>query len=227
MNTLVSNFTIIDILNNKKMFIEENVFDRSDCRLADEAEVKMIDEIIEDLETYSNHDFLRKYQKRYLEISDLLENDNEFDMYDKLIGKQSAIEFVFMLISPYLEYSVDEETINGISYLFCFKDISIENILESKIDFIDENNIFDKAEFANVNQGVKRACIEMLDDIKIYVIDDFINKYKEIFIPINKLLESDDLVVDEMIEETIGYSNTIIDILSLIKPIYRFTDYIK
>ena len=57
------------------------------------------------------------------------------------------------------------------------KNITIRDIIYSRIDFIENNNIFDKKEYMYVNKGEIEAYSEILTDIELLTIDAFVEKY--------------------------------------------------
>lgn len=57
------------------------------------------------------------------------------------------------------------------------KNITIREIIDSRINFIENNNIFDKNEYMYVNRGELEAYREILTDIELLTIDAFIEKY--------------------------------------------------
>ena len=54
------------------------------------------------------------------------------------------------------------------------KNITIRDIIYSRIDFIENNNIFDKKEYMYVNKGEIEAYSEILTDIELLTIDAFV-----------------------------------------------------
>ena len=101
-------------------------------------------------------------------------------------------------------------------------DITIEDIIKNKINFILNNNIFDEKEYKLYNKGEISSYNEMLKDIRTILLNDFIEKYLNIFKNNNiKIERSDD---EGQKENMIGYNNAIISVLELIDPIYSYCD---
>ena len=81
------------------------------------------------------------------------------------------------------------------------KNITIRDIIYSRIDFIENNNIFDKKEYMYVNKGEIEAYSEILTDIELLTIDAFVEKY---------------LCILKKVSEKLVF------VLSLINPIYEY-----
>lgn len=102
------------------------------------------------------------------------------------------------------------------------KNITIRDIIYSRINFLENNNIFDKNEYMYVNKGELEAYSEILNDIELLTIDDFIEKYLCIFKKVSEKLDNEySLEINEQ-ERMSGYNNAIVFILSLINPIYEY-----
>ena len=103
------------------------------------------------------------------------------------------------------------------------KDIKISDIIYSKINFIENNTIFDKNEYMYVNKGELEAYSEMLVDIEVLTIDAFIDKYLCILKNVSEKLVSEHSPKINEQERLSGYNNAVVFILSLINPIYEFS----
>ncbi len=99
--------------------------------------------------------------------------------------------------------------------------ITIEDIIERKIQFTITNTIFDKIEFKENDDGELLAYHEMLVDIKLMSEDAFINKYFETIKKIQRQFDNQD-ISENKIEKMSGYNNAIVSILELINPIYKY-----
>lgn len=100
--------------------------------------------------------------------------------------------------------------------------LTIEDIIERKIQFTITNSIFDKIEYKENDEGELLAYNEMLVDIKIMGEDTFINKYFEIIKKIGRQFENEEILDAKKIENMSGYNNAIVSILELINPIYKY-----
>ena len=85
------------------------------------------------------------------------------------------------------------------------KNITIRDIIYSRIDFIENNNIFDKKE-----------------DIELLTIDAFVEKYLCILKKVSEKLDNEHNLGDNEQERMSGYNNAIVFVLSLINPIYEY-----
>lgn len=102
------------------------------------------------------------------------------------------------------------------------KNITIKDIICSRINFLENNSIFDKNEYKYINKGELEAYREILIDIELITIDAFIKKYVCILKNISKNLDTEyNLDINEC-ERLSGYNNAIVFILSLINPLYEY-----
>ena len=100
-------------------------------------------------------------------------------------------------------------------------EITLEYIIRKKLEFLDNNKIYDKDEYKNYNIGEKQAYNEMLCDLEKYDVDTFVKRYSEEY-------RKRDLVINEIEndserEKMIGYDNAVVSILELIDPEYPYT----
>lgn len=102
------------------------------------------------------------------------------------------------------------------------KDITIKEIIAFRIDFIENNNIFDKNEYMFVNRGELEAYGEMLTDIEMLTIDEFAEKYLSILNKISIKLDNEQRLDNNEKERISGYNNAVAFILSLINPLYEY-----
>ena len=102
------------------------------------------------------------------------------------------------------------------------KNITIRDIIYSRIDFIENNNIFDKKEYMYVNKGEIEAYSEILTDIELLTIDAFVEKYLCILKKVSEKLDNEHNLGDNEQERMSGYNNAIVFVLSLINPIYEY-----
>ena len=102
------------------------------------------------------------------------------------------------------------------------KNITIRDIIYSRIDFIENNNIFDKKEYMYVNKGEIEAYSEILTDIELLTIDAFVEKYLCILKRVSEKLDNEHNLGDNEQERMSGYNNAIVFVLSLINPIYEY-----
>ena len=102
------------------------------------------------------------------------------------------------------------------------KNINLRDIINARIDFIENNSIFDKNEYMYVNKGEINAYEEILLDIELLSVKAFIEKYISILKKINFTLENENLEESNEREKLSGYNNAIVFILSLINPIYEY-----
>ena len=56
-------------------------------------------------------------------------------------------------------------------------ELTLKNIIESKIDFINNNSIFNKEEYMLINNGELNAYKEILIDIELMNENEFVEKY--------------------------------------------------
>ena len=96
------------------------------------------------------------------------------------------------------------------------KNITIRDIIYSRIDFIENNNIFDKKEYMYVNKGEIEAYSEILTDIELLTIDAFVEKYLCILKKVSEKLDNEHNLGDNEQERMSGYNNCIVFVLSLI-----------
>ncbi len=102
------------------------------------------------------------------------------------------------------------------------KNITIKDIICSRINFLENNYIFDKNEYKHINKGELEAYREILIDIELITIDDFIEKYVCILKNISKK-KDDEYSLDIIERERLsGYNNAIVFALSLINPLYEY-----
>lgn len=102
------------------------------------------------------------------------------------------------------------------------KNITIRDIIYSRIDFIENNNIFDKKEYMYVNKGEIEAYSEILTDIELLTIDAFVEKYLCILKKVSEKLDNEHNLGDNEQERMSGCNNAIVFVLSLINPIYEY-----
>ena len=107
-------------------------------------------------------------------------------------------------------------------YRIFAKNITIRDIIYSRIDFIENNNIFDKKEYMYVNKGEIEAYSEILTDIELLTIDAFVEKYLCILKKVSEKLDNEHNLGDNEQERMSGYNNAIVFVLSLINPIYEY-----
>jgi hypothetical protein len=94
------------------------------------------------------------------------------------------------------------------------------DIIERQIHFTNKNNIFDKKEYQDYDEGRLMAYNEMLVDVKVMGENEFVSKY---LIVINKLKTWFENSADEReIEKMSGYNNAIVSILKCVNPIYEY-----
>jgi hypothetical protein len=99
---------------------------------------------------------------------------------------------------------------------------TLVDVIERKIHFTNTNNIFDKTDFKDDNEGELMAYNEMLADVKEMKENEFVSKYLQI---INKLavqFENEEFTDKRKIEKMSGYNNAIVSILKCINPIYEY-----
>lgn len=99
---------------------------------------------------------------------------------------------------------------------------TIEDIIKRKIQFTIDNNIFDKIEYKENDEGELLAYNEMLVDIKIMSEDIFVRKYMGIVENIGRQFENEEILDEKKIEKMSGYNNAIVSIVELINPIYKY-----
>lgn len=103
------------------------------------------------------------------------------------------------------------------------KYFDLNDIIFARINFIKNNNIFDKEEYKYYNIGELNAYEEILNDIEEFCISDFIKKYIEIIkknsIDIGK---ESSIGNSDKKERMVGYNNAIIFILSLLNPMFEY-----
>ncbi len=102
------------------------------------------------------------------------------------------------------------------------KNITIREIIDSRINFIENNNIFDKNEYMYVNRGELEAYREILTNIELLTIDAFIEKYLCILKKVSEKLDNEQCLDNYEQERISGYNNAVVFILSLINPIYEY-----
>lgn len=100
--------------------------------------------------------------------------------------------------------------------------LTISDIIERKIRFTINNNIFDKIEFKENDEGELLAYNEMLVDIKIMNENEFISKYLKLIQKIKRQFENEEILCYKDIKQISGYNNAIVSILQLINPIYEY-----
>ena len=102
------------------------------------------------------------------------------------------------------------------------KQLTIKDIIERKIEFTLTNNIFDKIENKEVDDGELLAYKEMLVDVETMSEAVFVAKYFEIMNTIHKQFDNQEIKDEKKIEKLSGYNNAIVSILELINPIYKY-----
>ena len=102
------------------------------------------------------------------------------------------------------------------------KNVTLKDIICSRMNFIDNNNIFDKNEYMHINMGENEAYREILKDIELLTIDDFKNKYKCILKKVSENFEEDNYISIDERERMSGYNNAVVFVLSLINPEYEY-----
>lgn len=81
------------------------------------------------------------------------------------------------------------------------KNITIRDIIYSRIDFIENNNIFDKKEYMYVNKGEIEAYSEILTDIELLTIDAFVEKYLCILKKVSEKLDNEHNLVQKFLNK--------------------------
>lgn len=99
---------------------------------------------------------------------------------------------------------------------------NIADIIERKIQFTITNDIFDKIEYKENDEGELLAYNEMLVDSEIMNEDEFISKYLKAVNEIGRQFENEEILDEKEIEKMSGYNNAIVSILKLIHPIYEY-----
>ena len=102
------------------------------------------------------------------------------------------------------------------------KQFTIIDIIERKIQFTKTNDIFDKVEYKDNDEGELLAYNEMLEDIKVMSEDDFVTKYLKIINTLSVQFENEEIPNMKDRERMSGYNNAIVSILSCINPIYKY-----
>ncbi len=102
------------------------------------------------------------------------------------------------------------------------KNFNLSDIITARINFINDNDIFDKNEYYYINMGEMKAYEEMLKDLEILCVSDFICKYRNFLIRINQDFEDNTIKDNNEREMLSGYNNAIVFVLSLINPIYEY-----
>lgn len=100
--------------------------------------------------------------------------------------------------------------------------ITFKEIIEGKRKFILENNIFDKEEYKNTNDGEILAYNQILKDIEELQVQSFEAKYIEILKDIDQKLDMGFIKDNNEVEKIAGYNNAIVSVLKLINPIYEY-----
>lgn len=99
--------------------------------------------------------------------------------------------------------------------------LTLSEIVENKIQFVLNNNIYDKDEFHYYNKGEVKAYNEMLNDMNFMNESEFTEKY--LIVMKNILNQSEEKnISEEEKEEMTGYNNGIVDVLSCINPIHTY-----
>ena len=102
------------------------------------------------------------------------------------------------------------------------KQITLKEIVENNMEFCLNNDIFDKVEYANINEGEVLAYTQILDDIEVMSSDEFIEKYIRELKNLGKKLEDSRNLEEKEIEKLSGFNNAIVNVLKLINPIYEY-----
>lgn len=101
-------------------------------------------------------------------------------------------------------------------------EINIKDIINQKIAFIKNNDIFNEEEYASSNEGELLAYKEILIDIEGLKVSVFINKYINILNDINNTIDQNLVESSEEIEKLTGYNNAIVSVLTLLDPVYEY-----
>lgn len=99
---------------------------------------------------------------------------------------------------------------------------TLEDVIERKIQFIKTNEIFDKADFKDNDEGEIIAYHEMLIDVKEMKETEFVSKYLNIMSKLGVLFENEEFTNQSEIEKMSGYNNAIASILKCINPMYEY-----
>lgn len=99
---------------------------------------------------------------------------------------------------------------------------TLEDVIERKIQFIKTNEIFDKADFKDNDEGEIIAYNEMLFDVKEMKETEFISKYLNIINKLGVQFENEEFTNQSEIEKMSGYNNAIVFILKCINPMYEY-----
>lgn len=102
------------------------------------------------------------------------------------------------------------------------KQITLKEIVENYMEFCLNNDIFDKIEYSNVNEGEVLAYTQILDDIEVMSSDEFIEKYVMELKNLNEKLEDTQNFEEKEIEILSGFNNAIVNVIKLINPIYEY-----
>lgn len=103
--------------------------------------------------------------------------------------------------------------------------LTLKEIIEREVQFINQNNIFDKDEYQHVFSGEIKAYKELLSDMCILEEKSFYEKYLGIAKAINEILSNEDTCgFQDSIkkEELMGYSGAINSVLVMIRPEYEY-----
>lgn len=99
---------------------------------------------------------------------------------------------------------------------------NLKDIVERKIEFTINNNIFDKVENQAMEEGELLAYNQILVDIEIMGENEFVDKYLAIIKKIRNQFERQEILNEKEIEKMSGYNNAIVSILELIDPIHKY-----
>ena len=206
----------LDYIIQKKMeYIEKHEYEEG-LEGTYKGEKKAYSDIKNDLHMDA-HSFVSKYVS-------VCENIGENS--DEDISYKGIIKEIVELINPYMQYC-DSITKTNLEEKYMLKqlyEITIDDILQIKRKYIDDNEIFDKDEFYYYESGKKDAYDEMILEENLME-NDFFIKFKSIFDAnfesIEEKRENDyNAFINNKSanERMIGYDNAIIEILELLRP---------
>lgn len=178
-------------------------------------ELRAIDSILKDLDL-TVADFICKYNT--------LAEQTEEDAYEN-IAYRRTIEEVLGIIEPKYAFGRNEDI--SVWYeeksSFLIRSLDLTKIVSLKKQYI-ENSEWEE-EFNSYNNGIADACSGVIDEREMDL-DSFFAKYQKIVLEnsdeIERSVEDDnyrgDLTDKNKREYTIGFNNTFVEVLELIKP---------
>ncbi|MDN7243880.1 hypothetical protein [Planococcus shenhongbingii] len=109
-NKKMSEFTLIDVIERQVHFTKTNtIFDKIDFKDYDEGKLLAFSEMLEDVNTLKEDEFVDKYQNIMKKLAKKFE-DNEAveDEREKITGYNNAVVTIMMCINPHFEYELKE-----------------------------------------------------------------------------------------------------------------------